>query len=246
MSAFAVWAVLALVAQVQEPSPEAEAFLSAYSAERDGLETLQARFVQWTYTPDEDIKSEGTVTYVRPKRIIFRYDDPPLSYMIDGTHAYEYDEELEQILVYDIEGQPEAEAFFMGMESDIGEIRKAYQIHVLPPDDAIDGAHAVRLTPHPNDDLEPLFEHVTLQLRKQDYLPTQILIRNDEDSRVEYTLTGFEKNGELAEDTSQILVKEGSDIVINDVALDRAGPEGHYFPDADLIAEFNELIRNDE
>lgn len=246
MSAFAVWAVLALVAQVPGATPEASGFLSAYSAERDGLETLQARFVQWTYTPEEDIKSEGTVTFVRPKRIIFRYDDPPLSYMIDGTHAYEYDEELEQILIYDIEGQPEAEAFFMGMESDIDAIKEAYQIDVLPPDDALDGAHAVRLTPHPNEDLEPLFEYVTLQMRKQDFLPTQILIRNDEDSRVEYTLSSFQKNATLAADVSQVLVKEDADIVVNDVAMDTAGEGGHLFPDATLIEEYDERYPDNE
>lgn len=246
MTALAGLTVLALMAQVQDAPPSAKTFLEVYGQERDALTTMQARFVQWTYTPEEDIQSTGTVTFVRPKRIIFRYDDPPLSYMIDDTHAYEYDEELEQILIYDIAGQPESEAFFMGMESDIGEIREAYAIEVLPPEDAIEGATAVRLTPHPSEDMEPLFEYVVLQMRTEDYLPTQILIRNDDESRVEYTLTDFTKNETLEPDQAQIFVKERTDIVVNDVALEPAGEDGHFFPDPALIESFNTLVEDNE
>lgn len=222
---------LSLLTVAQQPAPDAVTLLQQYSSERDTLTTMQARFTQWIYTPEEDIKSEGSVTFASPKRIIFRYNDPPLAYMIDDTHAYEYDEELEQIIIYDIEGQPEAEAFFLGMESDISEIQEAYEVSILPEEPNEADFLRVQLIPHPDEDLEPLFLSVTLKMRKSNFLPERILIRNDDDSRVEFTLTDFITNEALPDHRTHIFVPERTDIVVNDVALDPAGTEGRYFPE---------------
>lgn len=226
---FVMSAGLSLLTLGQQPAPDAVALLEKYSTGRDTLTTMQARFTQWTYTPEEDVQSQGTVTFASPKRIIFRYDDPPLAYMIDDTNAYEFDEELEQILVYNIEGQPEAEAFFLGMESDISEIQEAYAISVLSDDDP--ESLTVELVPHPDEENEPLFLSVTLKMRKADFLPGHILIKNDDDSQVEFTLSDFVVNAALPDDRTHIFVPENTDIVVDDVALDPAGSEGRYFPE---------------
>ncbi|MFP6583731.1 MAG: outer membrane lipoprotein carrier protein LolA [Candidatus Hydrogenedentota bacterium] len=231
MTSWIMMVGLSLLTVAQQPAPDAVTLLQQYSSERDTLTTMQARFTQWIFTPEEDLKSEGTVTFASPKRIIFRYDDPPLAYMIDDTHAYEYDEELEQIIIYDIEGQPEAEAFFLGMQSDISDIRDAYEVSILPEEPGEADFLHVQLIPHPDEELEPLFLSVTLKMRKSDFLPARILIRNDDDSRVEFTLTDFITNEVLPDDRTHIFVPERTDIVINDIALEPAGAEGRYFPE---------------
>lgn len=218
-------------AVAQEFSPDVQEVFRLFSEGRDEVKSMQARFTQMTMTPDDESVSEGSIVYVNPKRIIFRYDEPPIAYMIDLSDAYEYDEELEQILVYDIEDRPEAEAFFLGLESDTTKVQEAYDMRLLPAENPERDAFALELVPIPIEEEEPVFEKVTLQLRKGDYLPTRIFIVNDEDSTVLFKLDQFILNAALPRDRSHLFVPENTDVVINDVAMDPAGAAGRFFPD---------------
>ncbi|MFP6597277.1 MAG: outer membrane lipoprotein carrier protein LolA [Candidatus Hydrogenedentota bacterium] len=216
------------------PAPDVQEVFRLFSEERDEIQSMQARFTQMTMTPDEDIASEGSIVYVNPKRIIFRYDESdsagPITYMIDQSNAYEFDEELEQILVYDIEGRPEADAFFLGLDSDSKQVQEAYDMKLLPAENFERDAFALELVPIIKDDIEPIFQKVTLQLRKGDFLPTEIYIINDEDSNVLFKLSGFVLNEDLACDRSNVFVPENTDVVIDDIALDPVGKGGRFFP----------------
>ncbi len=213
---------------VGEVSPQLETF----ARQRDEIRTLQAQFTQETITPDETIESSGTVVYVNPKRIIFRYDDLNLEYMIDARNAYEYDAELEQVLIYDIAGRPEAAAFFMGFENNADELQKAYHVRVLPARDTKTHAFALELIPRAamDSDDPPLFERVLLQISRDDYLPTEIDITNDADSSVTFHVQNFMLNQTLPQEVSSLFVPAGTDVVINDDIADPVEDGGRYYP----------------
>jgi len=230
-----------LSAIAQDIAPDVQEVFHLFSEERDEIRSMQARFTQLTMTPDEDITSEGTIVYVNPRRIIFRYNESdsagPITYMIDQSNAYEYDEELEQILVYDIHGRPEADAFFLGLESDPKQVLEAYELKLLPAENPEQDAFALELVPIPIDDVEPIFQKVTLQLRKGDYLPTAIHIINDEDSNVVFKLDAFVLNQDLPKKISSLFVPENTDVIIDDVALDPVGESGRFFPEPAVSEE---------
>lgn len=235
MTGWMVIAGLALASFGQQPIPDADEVLRVLSERRESLSTMQAEFSQLTVTSDEDIASMGTLTYVKPKRIIFRYAEPPIEYMIDRNHAYEYDAELEQMLIFDIEGLPEAEAFFLGLESNIDALKESYVIKTLAPGNTERNAVAIELIPIPVDGEEPVFEKVTMQLRKEDYLPVQIDIVNSESSSVQFTIKNFKLNETLPKELSHVFVPDLTDVILNDDPFEVTGEQGAYFPDNERL-----------
>lgn len=228
---FLAAALLCIGAAVAQTPQAPDEFFAEFTKQRDAIETLRADFVQTTTTPDETTVSKGTLIYTRPKRLLFRYADPPLVYMIDGLRVYEYDPGISQIEIMELEDRPESEAFYLGFESNVDRLQEAYEIHVLPPDDPEKFALAVEFVPKPNDDGDdPYFQRVRLQLRKKDYLPAEILIVNDEESQTSFAVTDFAINEKLPEDLSHIRVPEGTAIIENDESLDDAPAGGLLFP----------------
>lgn len=212
-------------------TPSATEFFTEFSKQRDAIETMRASFVQTTTNPDETVVSKGTLIYTRPKRLIFRYADPPLVYMIDGLRVYEYDPGISQIEVMQLEDRPESEAFYLGFESNADNLQKAYDVHVLPPSDPEKYARAVEFVPKPRTDgEEPYFKSVRLQLRKKDYLPAEILIVNDDESQTFFAVTDFATNEKLPEDLSHVRVPEGTAIVEDDESSAEASAGGALFP----------------
>jgi outer membrane lipoprotein-sorting protein len=227
-------AVGSMVTFAQEPTESAvhtaQDIFKLFSEGRGDIESMQARFTQMTMTPEEDIESTGSIVYVSPKRIIFRYDDPPIAYMIDESNFYEYDEELEQFSSYDIQGRPEAEAFFLGLSNNTEKVKESYDLELLPAENPETDAFSLQLVPIPVEGEESIFEKVTLQLRKGDFLPAKVHIVNGEDSQVFFSLEGFVLNEDLPRDLSHVFVPEDTDLLIDDVALDPVGPGGRYLP----------------
>ena len=141
--------------------------------QRDTIDSLSATFRQETVGPDEVIESSGSIVYVNPKRILFRYDDPPVTYLIDAKRSYEYDEELEQVLIYDLDGGPEAEAFFLGFENNRERVLEAYDLGARPAEDPERFLFTLILTPKEKDEEQTLFERVFLNISKDHSLPTE-------------------------------------------------------------------------
>ena len=228
---FLAAALLCIGAAAAQTSQAPDEFFTEFTKQRDAIETLRADFVQTTITPDETTISKGTLIYTRPKRLLFRYTDPPLVYMIDSLRVYEYDPGISQIEIMELEDRPESEAFYLGFESNVDRLQEAYEIHVLPPDDPEIFALAVEFVPKlSGDGEEPYFQRVRLQLRKKDYLPAEILIVNDEESQTSFSVTNFAANEKLPEDLSHIRVPEGTAIIENDESLDDAPAGGLLFP----------------
>ena len=199
--------------------------------QRDTIEFLSARFKQESIAPEELIESEGSLVYINPKRILFRYDDPPITYMIDAERSYEYDEEMEQLLVYDLEGGPEAEAFFLGFENNTSRVMEAYSISVVALDDPEKHAFTVVLTPKTDDEDEMLFQKAYLNIEKGSSIPNEIIIINDEENRVVFHLDQFKVNIPLPSELIQLKVPEGTEIIINDESVGQAGADGRTYPE---------------
>lgn len=236
-------ALLAFIAAAGQATP-AE-FFDEFTARRDATEALLASFVQTTITPDETVVSRGSLVYTKPKRLIFRYEDPPLEYMIDGLRVYEYDPDIEQIQIFDLEDRPESEAFYLGFESNVERLQEAYEVRVLPTDDATRHALGVEFTPKPRDDGEdPYFQRVVIQLAKGDLLPSTILIVNDEESSTSFSVTQYNLNPDLPESASHVSVPEGTTIV-DDTGLTEAGPGGASFPPATTPAPQGQVESED-
>lgn len=222
-------ALSALLAQADAPI---DAFFDEFAEQRDGIANFEARFVQRTVTPDEIFDSVGTIVYLRPRRLIFRYDDPELVYMMDANVAYEYDAELQQLQIFGMEDRPEAEAFFLGFDQNAERLREAYILRLLPPADPAKSAVALELTPRPEEDEEMLFERVILQLRAGDFLPHAIEIVNDAENSVYFEVSEFVVNGELDPDKAQIVLPEGTMVVQDDAFVERVGEGGLRVPGA--------------
>jgi outer membrane lipoprotein-sorting protein len=210
-----------------------EKFFDTFAENRDAIKSFQAQFTQDTITPDEVITSTGTIIYTNPKRLVFRYDDPELIYIIAGQRFYDYDPELEQLQIFKIEDRPEAEAFFLGLSDDTDRLQEAYTIKILPPIDPERGGVGLLLLPQPREGEEPLFERIVLQLDPEHFLPSQIHIVSDEESEVLYALDEFVINGPLDIEKTHMLLPEGTDIIADDEFIETVGPGGKRMPEAD-------------
>lgn len=227
---FATVVGIILAAASQGETNAVDDFFTLFTSQRNALQTLEASFEQTTITPDEIIESSGTIVYVKPKRLIFRYEDPPLEYMLDRLNAYEYDPEFEQLQIYELEDRPESEAFYLGFESDAERLQEAYTVRILPSADDSLYALALEFVPKEKEGEEPYFQRITLHLRIGDLLPAKIEIVNDEESSVRFEVSDFRINPDLGPDKTHINLPEGTDVIDNDTYSMTVGPEGLRVP----------------
>ena len=224
--------ILAVMSAVAQGPADFDAFFEEFAKKRDGMRVLQARFVQETVVPEETLKNEGAIVYVKPKRLVFRYDAPEPTYIIDGQEVYEYAPDLEQLQIYDLEDNPQTEAFFLGFDDDTNRLRKAYDIEVLDPQGEPEAAKAVVLRPKPAENGETYFEKVTLFLRGSDYVPYRIEIVNDAESRVTIRVKDIVINGPLAPGQAQVKLPKGTAIIRDERLVETVAQESKLLPDA--------------
>lgn len=203
-------------------------FFTEFAGKRDAVTSLRAPFTQRTITADETVTSNGVVTYARPRRLLFRYDDPKQVYLLDSGRAYEYDAELQQVQIFDLEDNPQSATFYLGFEDDVDSLVEANDIRLLIDDET--GNFAVELTPKPSDAEEAFFERATIHLRKGDFVPVEIHIVNDEESETRITLSDIVLNESLSGRDLQIELPEGTDIIENDDYIETVGSGGKRIP----------------
>ena len=214
----------AFLAQTDQP---VASFYEKFAAKRNEIQSLHARFTQITSTPDEIITSTGDIYYTSPKRILFRYEDAELHYLIDGLRAYEYDAELQQLQIFDMEDRPEAEAFFLGFEKNADRLSEAYHIRVT---EISETGVELELKPRDTESETTFFQSLTLRLRAGDYLPTKIHIVNDDESDVIYDIGDFTVNDPRHKTENLIFLPEGTVIIDNDRYAETVGPGGKSVP----------------
>ncbi len=250
-------AILAIAAAAETVDP-VDAFFAEFAEKRSHIHQLEAQFAQDNFVPDHRSRAIGRLTYASPRRIMFRYADPPVTYFVDGMIVYEYDEETEQMRILDLSEEPEAEALFLGFQDNVERLRTAYDTTLFDPDEigekeldlmdrgAFDGGfRGLELCPKPaepsgEEEAEAsihLFERVRLFLRVKDLLPVYIHVVTDEDAEMMLHVTQFKINDAADLDDMHIDLPEGTKVIQGDAMLEKVGPEGKRVPAAAVREE---------
>lgn len=225
--------LIAAVLSVLSVIPEIplDGFLEEMVAARDQIEVLQADYVQVNRTDDDEFETTGVLLYAKPRRIVFRNDEAVL--LVDNLRIYDYEEELQQLQIWDQEDDPRAEALFLGFDSDLGRLKEAYELELFDAGDEEDAFVGLLLTPKPaGQDEDPFFKRVRLYLRAGDYLPVKIQVINEDLTQVITVLKNIVINEPVAAELTQIVLPGGVKIVENDVPVATSPPDGMTLPEA--------------
>lgn len=230
-------ALLCLCALAADPAPDAafEDFFRDFAAKRDGIVALEAVFEQRTVLPDEELTTTGTLVYIKPRRIIFRTEDPERTTLVDDRKGYEYDPEIRQLQIFDIEDNPQADIFFLGFDSDTALLRQAYDVSVFTVPGETHGKHGIKIRPKSDSREEAYFFEVNLYLRDEDYLPYRIHIQNDEESQVFIEVGALDKTVRPDPRGTQIFIAENTKVVENDRVVETVNTGGKWIPEAVLL-----------
>ncbi|GMW03210.1 MAG: hypothetical protein AMXMBFR84_43450 [Candidatus Hydrogenedentota bacterium] len=221
---------------------EVNTFFDDFAKKREGVKAVYARFTQENTTPDEILVSEGELIYTEPRRILFRYFDPEVTYLVDGDRIYEYDADLEQLQIYDVQDQPAIEAMFLGLDKDTSRLREAFDVELYKPLENECGTQGLMLVPKPapeDDESAPLFDKARINLQDPQWLPCYVRVDNDEESYFEIKLSDFKYNNDVDLKRAFITLPEGTRIIENEQLVEKVGAGGKIVPeskpeDADL------------
>lgn len=214
-----------------EPAGDFEAFFKEFTAQRAAVKVLDATFTQTTVVPEETLTTKGTLHFAQPRRFVIRTEDPKRETLLDHRRGYEYEAELQQVLVFDMDDNPEASIFFLGFDDDTAALREAYDVKLFDTPGESQGPRGLLIRPKA-DDTEPLFKEVSLYLRAKDLLPYRIRIENDEESSVTLDIDNLQVNAQESPVAPDIVVPEGTKIVEHDQVIETVGPGGKHLPEA--------------
>lgn len=236
-----VSALCLLVAVTAAAPPDMAAFSKDFAAKRSGIDRLQAQFLEVSLLPDEELSTKGSLLYVRPRRILYHTGEPDRTTLVDGNYGYEYEPELKQLSMYDLEEYPQVDAFFLGFDEDLESLSKTYVVELFTVQGETEGSLGIRLKPKPEDAEDAYFQKVEIFLRDKDYLPFRIEIDNEQDSKtfINFDPTSYVINGPIKEEDTQILVAEGTDIILNNEVIRTTGAGGERLPDAAALNPVN-------
>ncbi len=229
------WVFMLATACAAAPDTDVDAFFREFSAKRDGVVALDASFTQKTKLPDEELTTKGSLVFVKPRRIIFHTDDPERTTLVDDRSGYEYDPEIKQLQIFDIEDNPQADIFFLGFNSNTETLRKAYDLTLFEITDDPRGRHGIKIRPKAQSKEQAYFVEVNLYLRDEDYLPYRIHIRNDEESQVFIEVESIDKSFRPGPQLTQIFLPQDTKVVQNDRVIETVEAGGKRVPDAILM-----------
>lgn len=206
-----------------------DSFFKVFKEKRDGVGSLQATFVQKTILPQEIITTEGILYYSKPRRILFSTKEPDRATLVDGRRGYEYDAEIKQMTIFDIEDHPRANIFFLGFDDDTEALKTAYDLTLFETDDPR-GKHGIKIKPRPDSEEEAYFLEANLYLRDEDYLPYRIHIVNDKESQLYIDVSDIAKKSGQDLESARFFVPEGIKVVENDRVIETIGAGGRHVP----------------
>jgi outer membrane lipoprotein-sorting protein len=214
-------------------APSFDAFFADFAKKRDAIRYMEARFTQKNISPEDTVDSAGSVVYVKPRRILFRYDKPDsgATYLVYDQKAYEYEPDVKQLQIYNLEDNPQTEIFFLGFDDNTAALRDAYDVDVFQSDGK-GGAYGIAIRPKKKEG-SANFKEVRLYLRDADDLPYRIHIENEDESEVNINISDFAVNGKLDPAKARIALPEGTKIIDNDQLVETVGPEGKSVPASD-------------
>lgn len=218
-----------------------DTFLKEFTEKREAISALTADFAQENIIDGElwsDDPALGTVTYVKPKRILFMYEATGTAFLIDHLQIYDYDPDNEQLRVVQLDDRPEVEALFLGFSEDFAEVQEAYNLSFF---DTGDDAVGLELTPRESAGDEAGFQRARLWLRPVDYLPTRVEVTLTEDSINTYYLSEYEIHDALPRERVQIAVPAGTVVVQGDAMVELDAPQRLPLENADAAATAESL-----
>lgn len=207
-----------------------EKFLAPFAEKREAIGYIEATFNQVSVTPDETYESSGVIVFSRPRRMMMRYEDPEAVYFFSDEKALEYDRELAQLKIYDLKDMPEMEALFFGFDTEPKRLEEAYYVEVVTPGPETNGYPAIRLRPRTDQGREPLFETALLLLRKEDYLPHEVRIIHNEETRNTITVENIKIHPPGKTKKLVLFVPEGTTVIRDDRFVETVGEGGKTFP----------------
>jgi len=229
-----LWTVFAAL----EPE-NVDAFLEELSARRDAIRVVQARIERENVTTDGVFEARGTMLFVHPKRIVFRYDESSeTDLLIDALRLYRYDEDMEQLQIDDLQDDPATEALYMGFAKDFKRLREAFDVSLFIPEVKEGAVKGLLLRPRKRESEDEAasagpaaaFEEVYLYLRETDYLPTRVIVVNDANSRVEIRMSEYRVNEAVEPGQTQFSIPEGTVIIENQETYEEAPAGGLLLP----------------
>ncbi len=210
-------------------------FFAEFVAKREHIQSLSATFRQEIVTPDETSVSGGRIVFVKPKQLLFEYLDPKIVYAIDGRRVFNYEANLEQVQVYDVEDSAQADALFIAFDDSAARLREAYDVSLSDAEPGECGQRILTLAPKnsdiADDALSQPYKEIRLYLRQEDLLPCRIQAISDDDTSVVVDIDHYAINEIGSNASIQFHVPEGTKIVVNEASVETAGPGGKDLPE---------------
>lgn len=226
-------ALVALSAFAAEQS--VDDFFAEFVAKREHIQTLTANFRQDNITPDETRSSGGKIVFVKPKQLRIEYMDPKIVYAVDGSRVYNYEADLEQVQVYDVEDSPQLDAFFVGFDNDPKRLRDAYDVSLSDAPEGSCGQRVLKLVPKkPASEDEALsqpYREIRLLLRNVDLLPCKIEAISDDQTSFVMEIGDYLINAAGPNPSVRFHVPEGTKIIVNETDVSRVGTGGKDLPE---------------
>jgi outer membrane lipoprotein-sorting protein len=212
-------------------------FFTEFAKRRADITTLRANYTEQTITPEERFESEGTLVYAKPRRIVRRTAPPEnVVILIDERRCFQYEPEIKQLVIYDLDADPRANLLFLGFDSDMSSLREAYDLSLFTIEDEASGKRGILIKPKP-DDKEAWFKEVNLYLDEADYLPYRIRMVNEDDSQLIIEVKDIKKNPALDPADTQAAIAEGTKVIKDDQVLETVGAGGKLVPEVAATVE---------
>lgn len=206
-------------------------FFTEFARRRADIQTLRANYTEKTITPEETFESAGTLVYQKPRRILRRTAPPENTViLIDDQLCYQYEPEIKQVVIVDLQHNPRANLLFLGFDNDITSLREAYDVSVFSIEDQASGKKGILIKPKAGDD-EAWFKEVNIYLDDTDFLPYRIRMVNEDDSQVIIEVKDLRKNPALDPSETQAAVAEGTKVILDEKVVETVGPGGKMIPE---------------
>ncbi len=232
------------VTELEKSRKAVDTFFEQFAQKRDTIGTFEGQFHQVIAAPEETIDANGTLVYVKPKNLLFRYTDTDenATFLIHNRRVYEYSQENKQLDIYDLDDDPQTQMFFLGFDADTETLLQAYDVSLFAPDKGVapGASQGLMIKPKENADASAedlnrdkqtsTFKEVKLFLRESDYLPVRIELINEDDSKTTLTVSDFKVRSKPSPDKVKVSIAEDTKVIENGRFIEKVGSDGMTIP----------------
>lgn len=190
--------------------------------EQQGLETLEAKFVQRQESSMlvEPQVSTGVFSYAAPDRVRWEYEAPkPISVVIDGKEMTTWYRDLGRAETIKV-GRYSNQVFkYLGASGSLDTLLDYFRVAVRFPGRAGE-PYALSLAPR-YERIARRLKSMTLELDPQRYLPVHLKYVTADGDVTDYTFRDFKVNGEIPASRFELDLSDG--VKLRHLDLDRGG-----------------------